>query len=222
MVNQTDFPIQSGYRLMIEAFQLNYLSPTKDSRILSVLFSILDEPHTSQHKIAAETNLSSSMVNNYIKRLKREGLIRVLGNTNRNQQYHVTESGRVMLRKSLLDYSAEIVRLYGHAKIEIAKILTSFYGEGIRTVVLFGVAETAEIVYAAAKRTALVIIGVVDSDIRKQGNIFNGLEIRPPEDINEIRPDAVVITSFGRQEEIYRQIKDISGDEISIRKLSDI
>ena len=162
------------------------------------------------------------MVNNYVKWLKEEGFITVLGDTNRTQQYHLSESGRIMLRQSLLDYSAEIVRLYGSVKNEIANILNTFYDEGIRTIVLFGVAETAEIVYAAAKRTALVIIGVVDSDTSKQGKIFNGLEIRSPHDLNQIQPDAVVITSFGRQEEIFQQVRSISGDQIKIRKLSDI
>jgi predicted transcriptional regulator len=207
---------------MIKAFQLKFLSPTKRSRMLSVLFSIYDEPDTSQHKIAADTNLSSSMVNNYVKWLKQEGFITVVGDTNRTHQYHLSESGRVMLRQSLLDYSAEIVRLYGSVKNEIANILNAFYDEGIRTIVLFGVAETAEIVYAAAKRTALVIIGVVDSDTDKQGKIFNGLEIRSPHEINHIQPDAVVITSFGRQEEIFQQVRTISGETIRIRKLSDI
>ncbi len=207
---------------MIQASQLKFISPTKAFRLLSVLFSIYKAPDASQHKIAVNSNLSSSMVNNYIKWLKQDGFIHVVGKTNRTQQYHLSESGRVMLRKSLLDYSAEIVRLYGTVKDEIANILNDFYNEGIRTIVLFGVAETAEIVYAAAKRTALVIIGVVDSDDAKQGRIFNGLKIRSPEDIGEIRPDAVVITSFGRQEEIYHQVRALAGDEIKIRKLSDI
>ena len=193
-----------------------------NAALLSVLFSVHGAPDASQHKIAANTNLSSSMVNNYIKWLRQEGFITVMGKTNRTQQYHLSDAGRVMLRKSLMDYSAEIVRLYGSVKNEISNILRGFYGEGIRTVVLFGVAETAEIVYAAAKQTDLVIIGVVDSDDTKQGRIFNGLEIKSPEEINKIRPDAVVITSFGRQEEIYRQVRTISGDRIKIRKLSDI
>jgi DNA-binding MarR family transcriptional regulator len=154
---------------MIQASQLRFISPTKQSRLLSVLYSIYEKPEASQHKIAANTDLSSSMVNNYIKWLKREGFITVLGKTNRTQQYHLSETGRVMLRQSLLDYSAEIVRLYGTVKNEISNILKGFYNEGIRTIVLFGVAETAEIVYAAAKRTALVIIGVVDSDERNKG-----------------------------------------------------
>lgn len=212
----------TGLHPMIKPFPLTYLSPTKRSRLLSVLFSIYEEPDGSQHKIATNTHLSSSMVNNYIKWLKREGFITVLGKTNRTKQYHLSEAGRVMLRTSLLDYSAEIVRLYGSVKNEIANILSDFSHEGIRTITLFSVAETAEIVYAAAKRTPLAIIGVVDSDDSKQGRIFNGLTIRPPEDIRELRPDAVVITSFGRQEEIFQQVRTIAGDRIKIRKLSDI
>ena len=207
---------------MIIPFELAFLSPTKRSRLLSVLYSIYDSPDTSQHKIALNTHLSSSMVNNYIKWLKQKGLVIVQGKTNRTQQYHLSEGGRMMLRQSLLDYSAEIVRLYGSAKNEVANILNGFCEEGICTVVLFGVAETAEIVHAAAKRTALTIIGVVDSDCQKQGRIFNGLKIRAPEAVREIQPDAVVITSFGRQEEIYRQVRKIAGDETKIRKLSDI
>jgi predicted transcriptional regulator len=207
---------------MIKAFQQRFLSPTKQSRLLSVLYSIYEEPEASQHRIAANTNLSSSMVNNYIKWLKQEGLIFVIGKTNRTHQYHLTEDGHVMLRQYLLDYSAEIVQLYGTAKNEIANILKKFYNESIRTIVLFGVAETAEIVFAAANRTELVIVGVVDSDESKQGQIFNGLEIRSPEDIPEIAPDAVVITSFGWQEQIYQQVSTTVGGHIKIRKLSDI
>ena len=207
---------------MIKALQQRFLSPTKQSRLLSVLYSIYEEPEASQHRIAANTNLSSSMVNNYIKWLKHEELIIVIGKTNRTQQYHLTENGHIMLRQYLLDYSAEIVQLYGTAKNEIANILKKFYNESIRTIVLFGVAETAEIVYAAVKRTELVIIGVVDSDESKQRQIFNGLEIRPPKDIREIAPDAVVITSFGCQEEIYQQVRNILDDNIKIRKLSDV
>ena len=207
---------------MIDASLLTYLSPTKQLRLLSVLYCIYENPNDSQHTIASRTDLSSTMVNNYIRRLKQEGVVTVSGKTNRTQQYHLSERGRVMLRQSLLGYSAEIVKLYGTVKSEIAYICKGFYKEGIRTVVLFGAAETAEIVYAATKRTGLVIIGIVDSDPAKQGRVFNGLEIREPEDIREIAPDAVVITSFGRQEEIYRQVRLLVGNSIRVKRLSDI
>jgi DNA-binding MarR family transcriptional regulator len=199
-----------------------YFIPDKALRKLSLLLAIHEKPRLSQHAIGQLTHLSSSMVNNYIKLFKREGLLTVQGNTNRTQSYHLTEEGRITLRHSLLSYSAEIVQMYGAVKRELSNILHGFYREGIRTVVLFGAAETAEIVHAALKDTDLVMIGVVDSDPSKHGRPFNGLMIQPPEKLAEILPDAIVITSFGKQEEIFSAVRKVVGDRVAIKKLSDI
>ncbi len=207
---------------MIQTFNSKYINPTKHSRRLSVLLSIHNQPHTSQHKIAKNTDLSSSMVNNYIKCLHDEGTITVNGKTNRTKSYHLTSSGRNELRESLLAYSSEIVQLYSAVKMEITQILNEFYQEKIRTLVLFGVAETAEVVFAAIKDSQLVVIGVVDSDPAKQGTSFNGIIVQEPEKLEQINPDAVVITSFGKQEEIYECIRQLVGNKIKVKKLSDV
>ena len=207
---------------MIEPFTSVFLSPTKKYRYLSVLLAIQDSSNTSQHRIGKQTNLSSSMVNNYIKAFKKEGLINVFGETNRSQSYHLTGKGREKLMQSLLAYSSEIIQLYIAVKHDVAGILNNMYEEGIRTLALFGVAETAEVVHAAIKEIPLVVIGVVDNDPTKQGKPFNGLIIQPPEMLKELRPDAVLITSFARQEEIYANIRSDIGKKMNIRTLSDI
>jgi DNA-binding MarR family transcriptional regulator len=205
---------------MIEPFHSKYLLPTKEFRCLSVLFAINESSDNSQSAIGDMTNLSSSMVNNYIKNFKHEGLITVTGNTNRTQSYFLTEKGRNILTCSLLGYSAEIVQLYSAVKNEMISILNVIYEEGIRTVVLFGAAETAEIVHAAIKDTDLVVIGVVDNSKEKHGKLFNGLMIRKPGEIMKIKPDGVIITSFARQEEIYAYLKNLVQDKIKIKRLS--
>lgn len=205
---------------MIELFNSKYLLPTKEFRCLSVLFAIHESSENSQSVIGDLTNLSSSMVNNYIKSFKSDGLITVTGRTNRTRNYFLSDLGQKILSRSLLEYSAEIVQLYSAVKHEISHILNGFYQEGIRTVVLFGVAETAEIVHAAIKDTDLVVIGAVDTSEKKQGQLFNGLKIRDPSEIRKISPDAVVITSFARQEEIYSYLQDLVHDEIKVKKLS--
>ncbi len=207
---------------MIKPFHSRFLSPTKDLRRLSVMHAIHQAPESSQHAIARITHLSSSMVNNYIRQLKAEKLIYSSGATSRTQSYHLTPAGAGALRSSLLAYSAEIVQMYGAVKHEIASILESFYTEGVRTVVLFGAAETAEVVHAALKETDLVVIGVVDSDASKHHKPFNGLIIKPPEALTEMQPDAVVITSFAHQEEIHTYIEDVIGSDVNVKKLSDL
>lgn len=206
---------------MIQLLNSNFLSPTTELRSLILLQAINGEPENSQHKLGKMTGLSSSMVNNYMKRFKEDGLISIKGETNRSRTYHLTKVGRNLLRESLLSCSAEIVQLYGAVKREIAKILNEYYDrDGLRTVVLYGAADTAEVVHTALKETPLVVIGIVDSDINKQGKSFNGFIIQAPEQIRYIRPDAVIITSFAKQEEIYQSVCRIVSPGILIKKLS--
>ena len=62
------------------------------------------------------------MVNNYIKEFLANNLITVSGNTNRSQQYHLTDKGRVELKSFLDSYSAEINGIYENAQESISKI----------------------------------------------------------------------------------------------------
>jgi DNA-binding MarR family transcriptional regulator len=207
---------------MIEPFNTKYLVPTKEFRCLSLLHALYEDPLISQKTLGRSTHLSSAMVNNYIKQFREDGLIKVTGDTNRNTRYHVTEAGHETLINLLHDYSAEIVQLYSAVKKEVTTILNSFTDEGIRDVVLFGAAETAEIVYSAIKETSLRVIGIIDNDTDKRGAKFNGFNISSPEMLNEMKFDAVIIASFGKQEEIYRSIKSVSGGRIIIKRLSDL
>ena len=207
---------------MIESFNRHYLFPTKKLRCLSLLMAMYENPANSQKAIGETADLSSSMVNNYMKFFTKEGLITISGATNRTKRYHLTEAGYEMLTSSLLDYSAEIVRLYSSVKKEIVHILNGFYAEGIREILLYGAAETAEIVYSAAREAKLLVTGIVDNDKNKHQKAFNDFTIRSSDEIGNINFDAIVIASFGKQEEIYQAIKKITGGKVLIKRLSDL
>jgi len=207
---------------MVVPFRSTFLTPTKKYRRLSILLTIQDSSAVSQHKMAKMTHLSSSMVNNYIKELKEEGLITVSGDTNRTQRYHLTSLGQDMLMSLLLSYSSEVIQLYGGAKRYLVKRLQHAYKKGICKVALFGAADTAEVVFAAIKETPIVVTGVVDSDPAKQGRLFNGFPIKAPDDLRKNHIDAVVITSFGRQQEIYEHVWRIVGNGTTVIRLSNL
>jgi len=207
---------------MIRLTESSFHTPAIKLRRLSVLLAIHDSPRISQHKIAQLADLSSSMVNNYMKRLQTEGLVKVTGKTNRTQGYHLTPAGQKELLNLILDYSAENIRLYSAAKKQVTDRLQRFYSEGIRTLALFGAAETAEVVHAALKDTLLVVKGIVDSNPGKQGSRFNGFVVQPPDSLRTMNADAVLITSFARQEEIYGCIQDVLGQQAQVKRLSDL
>nr|WP_321397876.1 winged helix-turn-helix transcriptional regulator [uncultured Desulfobacter sp.] len=183
---------------------------------------IKEMPDSSQHLLAQKSHLSSSMVNIYIKELKQAGLITVSGETNRTTEYHLTPEGQKKLFQDFISFSSEAVQIYATVKREIIRLLKQYETNGIRTVVLYGASDTAEVVVSAIPHTRLVVIGIVDGDPAKQGHIFNGTLIQAPEAISQIDPDAVLITSFARQDEIYNNIEPIIGKEIEVLTLTDL
>jgi DNA-binding MarR family transcriptional regulator len=207
---------------MIQPFNADFLTPTKKFRRLSVLLAVHGSPRISQHKMAQMIHLSSSMVNNYLKELQDQGLILMSGQTNRTQSYHLTSSGRNELMSLLLAYSAEIIQLYSAAKREVTARLNRLCSEQVHSIALFGAAETAEVVYAALKGTPLKVKAILDSDPRKQGRPFNDLTIESPDRLKGLDVDAVVITSYARQKEIHHCIHQIVGEDIRVKKLSDL
>lgn len=107
---------------MLEPLATTFLGPTKESRRLSILLTIYHNPSVSQHQIGKLNDLSSAMVNNYVKELQNSGFLLISGDTNRTQTYHLTSPGIEELKKLLHLYSAEINKMYGNARNEINKI----------------------------------------------------------------------------------------------------
>lgn len=187
---------------------------------LLILSAIEKKPDISQNNLAREAGLTSSMINNYIRNLSKEGLISIKGKTNRTMSYNITSKGLKKKTSLLVDYTLETTGLYQDAKQEFAQKLQGIYDEGIHNAVLFGAGETAEIIYNASKSKDLEIIGIVDNNPDKQGKLFGNLVIQPPAFIERIKPDGVIIASVGRQDEIYAQINSLIDKGIAIKTIS--
>ena len=198
---------------------LNFFKHSPLFKRLLILAAIEKDPHISQNNLAEEVGLTSSMINNYIRELSNEELISIQGKTNRTMSYNLTLTGLKEKMSLLIEYTLETTGLYQDAKQEFAQRLKKIYEEGIHNAVLFGASETGEILYNASKSLNLEIIGIVDNDPDKQGKLFGNLIIQPPEYIERINPDGVIIASVGRQDEIYEQIKSFTDKGIAIRTI---
>ena len=186
---------------------------------LLILTAVEKNPTISQNNLAHEVGLTSSMINNYIRDLSKEALIKIKGRTNRTMSYNLTAKGFKEKMSLLVSYNLETTVLYMDAKQEFAQRLQEIYDEGIHRAVLFGAGETAEILYNASKSLDLEIIGIVDNDPAKQEKSFANLIVEPPHSIERIKPDGVIIASIGRQSEIYRQIHSLEAKGILVKKM---
>lgn len=200
------------------AKELRFIRPTRELRELQIMSEIEQNDRVSQRGLAKKTLVTSTMINNYITEMVSNGLLEVEGDTNRSFRYQLTDAGRSRKRELFFMASREIVQFYGLIKHEFKKRIEALMAEGIRRVVLFGAAETGELVCIAARETALQVLCAVDSDHTKWGRKLADVEIRNPKVIRELKPDAVLVTSFGYADEIYQNIKWLENEGVKVRK----
>jgi len=187
-----------------------YLKPSKSTRVLAILDALSRDSSLSQFELGKKLNLSGAMVNQYLKQLQSMGLVEFLPVNGKSYRYALTDRGQQSRREMFSDYSSETVRLYTTIKDFVLDKLSGLREQGKRRLALFGAAETCEVVLSALRYTDFKVMGLLDNDKRKQGQIFNGHVVSAPHVLDHVDCDAVVITSFGKQTEIYEQLKPYS------------
>ncbi|MFH1550175.1 MAG: winged helix-turn-helix transcriptional regulator [Planctomycetota bacterium] len=196
-----------------------FFKPKKPTRVLTILESIDNNPRVSQASLATKVGISAAMANSYIKDMLGRGLIQMTGNNRRKIQYFLTPEGRKLLSEMLRSYSTEVIQLYGAAKKSIEEKLKRFLREGISRVALFGAAETCEVVLAAAEKLPLAVVAVVDNDKSKHHKCLGAMSISPPEALDSIEFDAVIITSFAQQDAILKDVSHLAKRGVKIKTL---
>lgn len=187
-----------------------YLKPSKSTRVLAILEALTRDSSLSQFELGRQLNLSGAMVNQYLKQLQESGMVEFLPINGKSYRYALTEQGRQSRRDMFSDYSSETIRLYTTIKDFILEQLGPLGEEGKKRLALFGASETCEVVLSALRETDFQVVILLDNDPRKHGQIFNGHVVSAPQVLDQVDCDAVVITSFGKQAEIYEQLKTYS------------
>ncbi|CCH49877.1 winged helix-turn-helix transcriptional regulator [Pseudodesulfovibrio piezophilus] len=187
-----------------------YLKPSKSTRVLAILEALTRDSNLSQFELGRRLNLSGAMVNQYLKQLQEGGLVEFLPVNGKSYHYTLTDKGKQVRRDMFSDYSSETIRLYTTIKDFVLENLRGLLDEGKTRLALFGASETCEVVLSALRDTKFQIMILLDNDPKKQGQLFNGHVVSAPQVMEQVDCDAVVITSFGKQAEIYEQLKPYS------------
>jgi DNA-binding MarR family transcriptional regulator len=186
----------------------NYYRPSKDARRLAILDSLAQDGSVSQTELGRRANISGAMVNQYLKEMADDNLIAFERVNGKSFRYLLTADGEAKRRAMFSTFSSETVQIYTALKAAIAGKLASLRARGIVKLALFGASETCEVVLLALRAAGgFDVVALVDNDPAKAGKTLGGYVISPPVVLESIRPQAVVITSFGCQEEIYDQLK---------------
>jgi DNA-binding MarR family transcriptional regulator len=189
-----------------------YYRPSKAARYLAILDTLAQDNQVSQNELGRRANLSGAMVNQYLKEMAETNLIEFERVNGKSFRYLLTDEGEARRRTMFSSFSSETVQIYTALKAAIVHRLANLKSRSLVKLVLFGASETCEIVLQALRATGgFEVMALVDNDPAKAGKTLGGHVISPPVVLDSLRPQAVVITSYGCQEEIHGQLRELYG-----------
>ena len=130
------------------------------------------------------------------------GYVQVFNRGVRPFAYRVTDDGRRYGRRLGLEHYSWVLSSLRRLEQRIRGTLHELKARGVERVVFYGAGDIMEATYRVAKGVGLQLVGVVDDERSKQGLRKGGFVVEPPNAINELQPDAVLITTLRHAEEI--------------------
>lgn len=181
--------------------------PVDSGRHLSVLEALDGKGNVSQRTLADRLGIAVSVVNRVIRDLMDGGHLEIMDRGVRPFAYDVTSTGRRYLRRLSHDNYRSVLTKYRSMQEKITRRLRQIREEDVHRLVFYGAGEIMEVTLPLAQKLGLEVVGVVDDDPAKPGEERGGLEVRSPECLRQLRPDAVLITTYRHAEEIRGRLE---------------
>lgn len=191
---------------------LNTAQENENKRIvLGLLSSVETDGARSQRRIAAELGIALGLVNAYLKRCVKKGLVKVGDAPARRYAYYLTPQGFAEKSRLTVQYLSDSFSFFRLAKADCAHVLERAKENGFRRLVLAGKSDLAEITILCAVEAGVEIVAVVDPhcDVTH----FVGVEICKSYAEVQQGFDAIIVTDLARAGESYDAAAAASGVE---------
>jgi DNA-binding MarR family transcriptional regulator len=167
-------------------------SPESSRIMLGLLDAVEQDRAQSQRLLASELGIALGLVNAYLKRCVKKGLVKVRAAPARRYAYYLTPQGFAEKSRLTIEYLSYSFSFFRQAKADCSGLFQAANGRGIKTVLLAGQTDLAEIAALCAKEFGIEIIGIVQEGVTN--GEFVGLPLFANFDAVPKAFDAVLIT----------------------------
>jgi len=164
--------------------------------VLGLLSSVESDGARSQRHLAAELGIALGLVNAYLKRCIKKGLVKVSDAPARRYAYYLTPQGFAEKSRLTVQYLSDSFSFFRLAKSDCARVLEQAKARGFSRLVLAGQSDLAEVAILCAVEAGVAIVAVVDrgSELAR----FVGVKVcRSYDEVNEAF-DAVIVTDVAQ------------------------
>lgn len=162
-------------------------------------------PSASQRSLASEIKISLGMVNLFVRKLAKKGLVTIRKVNQRDLQYILTPEGMKARAGYNLRYLENHLNHFVRAKELVTEKLAEVRGHGYRTVYLLAKGEWSEIGFLAAANMEVHFAGFVGT---VAGSRFLGQPVYTVEEMLAMThpPDACVLVLNGHNVPVQEQL----------------
>ncbi len=143
--------------------------------VLGLLESVERDGAQSQRKLASDLGIALGLVNAYLKRCVKKGLLKVGQAPARRYAYYLTPQGFTEKSRLTVEYLSSSFSFFRRAREDCASVLRIARARGWNRVALVGVSDLAEIATICAIQQGIAIVAVVDA--KSENDWFVGTPI---------------------------------------------
>jgi DNA-binding MarR family transcriptional regulator len=176
-------------------------SDAEKTRImLGLLESVERGGEQSQRRLASELGVALGLVNAYLKRCVKKGLVKVRDAPARRYAYYLTPNGFAEKSRLTVEYLSISFSLFRQAKKDCTDVLVAARAGGVLRIAILGTSDLAEIAAICALDVGITITAVVDAQCRVER--FVGVPVAKSLDGVGSLADAILVTDANATGEI--------------------
>lgn len=190
----------------------------EDSRIVLGVLNSVEDGATSQRRIASELGVALGLVNAYLKRCVKKGLVKVSEAPTRRYAYYLTPHGFAEKSRLTVEYLSSSFSFFRLARAECVQVFATAKARNFQNLVLRGRSDLAEVAILSAIESGVSVLAVIDGDAAPSP--FAGKEVLPAYESLSVPFDAVIITDVRNPRELYDEAVRLFGaDRVLAPKL---
>jgi DNA-binding MarR family transcriptional regulator len=162
--------------------------------VLGLLESVERDGAQSQRKLASDLGIALGLVNAYLKRCVKKGLLKIGQAPARRYAYYLTPHGFAEKSRLTVEYLSSSFSFFRRAREDCSSALEAAHARGWNRIALIGVSDLAEIATICALEQSITIVAVVDAKARRDR--FVGIPVVASLDAVAGGFDALVITDL--------------------------
>jgi len=164
----------------------------EDERIVLNLLNSVDDGAQSQRRIAEELGIALGLVNLYLKRCIKKGLVKVGQAPARRYAYYLTPQGFAEKSRLTVEYLSSSFSFFRQAKADCTSVFQLAREQNFQNLVLYGRSDLAEIAILSAVDCGVSIVAIVDQNANEVP--FVGKQVVSSFDDLTVPFDAVMVT----------------------------